>query len=412
MPARVPPDPDRLARSLKRAEASLAPAPPPSAPVPSAPHRAGPAAGLLASVTALVVVGVATGHHGLLWGALALLVSGGLLLFSELGRNVLGHLPGVPQDPERPHVGMGASIEAGAVIEPGASVEMGATVGAGAVIRRGAVVRMGSAVGPGAVIEAGAVVSWGADVGTGAVVEASAVVGAGSSIAAHSRVPADARVLPGSTFSSSGAPVSRAPVAPTDPRHLRIDAACDRLLADLARTSPQVRAYLGEPGQTVSALRATCHQLLEREQALRAESTPEALERLEQEKAVLAARASQTKDEAVRRSLGGALAAIADQQRQRAHLGATAERLDAEATRLVLTVEAMSAQVVRLAAASSAPPGSPEATSPEGLPQLQTQIEAVAEALESLAAQDAGLAPVAPIAAPAEPGAPAERVRG
>jgi carbonic anhydrase/acetyltransferase-like protein (isoleucine patch superfamily) len=355
----------------------------------------------------------AFGEPALLVAALMMMVLGGVMLFTGLGQNLLAHLPGAALDPRRAHIGMGATVAADATVEPGASVEMGADVRAGAVVRASAVVRMGSTVGKGAVIESGAVVSWGADVKEGAVVEAGAVIGAGATVGPGARVPAGTRLLPGSTFSRgmSRPSSSPAPGLVADPRHHRVDAACDRLEADFARTPGNLRAFLSQPGQTIASLRSACHALLAREQRLRAEATPEALERLELERAVLAARAASSSDEVVRRSLEGAVAAIVEQQRQRASLTATADRLDAEATRLVLTLEGMSAQVVRLTEAS----GENAAPTPQlagSVKQLHDEIDAVAQALEGLAAEDRHLPPIAPTAAPPEEGSAAPvRVR-
>jgi chromosome segregation ATPase len=209
-------------------------------------------------------------------------------------------------------------------------------------------------------------------------------------------------LLPGASFSQarrSGAPAA-AVIA--DPRHARIDAACDRLEADLRQTPEQLRGFLGEPGKTVAALRGTCHQLLERERTLRGEASPEAFARLDEEKRVLATRAAGSADQAVRRSLEGAVAAIDDQQRQREVLRATAERLDAESTRLVLTLEAMSAQIVRLNSTSQSSAAQTPAMA-GSVNQLRDEIEAVAEALESLASPDREIPPpIAEVTAPAE----------
>lgn len=351
--------------------------------------------GLSAACTALIAVGFATGNMAMVYGGIIGLVFGGLLLFTAIGRTFLSHVPGVPLDPTRPHVGLGAEVASDAVVEPGASVEMGADVESGAIVRRGAIVRMGSTIGKNAVIESGAVVSWGADVMAGAVVGAGSTIGAGATVHENARVPRDTHLLPGQDF-TAGMSGNAGPAKASDPRHARIDAACDRLLNDLAKTPENLRSFLGDPDRTVSALRGTCHDLLEREKLMRAEAAPEALERLDEEKKVLTARRDKSTDEAVRRSLDGALAAIDDQRRQRGHLSAIAERLDAEATRLVLTLEAMSSQVVRLSAASA---GSAEATPAlaQSAAQLQNEIEAVAEALEGLTREDAGMQPIAPI---------------
>jgi acetyltransferase-like isoleucine patch superfamily enzyme len=399
-------DADRLARSLQRMEASLSRvgARAPSAPAVAPRKQSGPALALTSGAVAALTLGVVLAEPALVVAALAMLVLGGLGLFTAVGQNLLRHLPGAARDPTRASIGLGAEVASDAVVEPGASVEMGVDVRAGAIIRSGAVVRMGSTIGERAVIEAGALISWGVDVEEGAVVESEAVVGAGATVAANTRVPRGTRLMPGASFTqarSAGAPAAS---VPTDPRHARIDAACDRLEADLRQTPAPLREFLGEPRSTVAALRGTCHQLLERERALRGEASPEAFARLEEEKQVIAARAAGSADQAVRRSLEGAVAAIEDQQRQREVLRSTAERLDAESTRLVLTLEAMSAQIVRLNSTSQ----STAAQTPVmagSVNQLRDEIEAVALALESLASTDAELPPpIAEVTAPAEGG--------
>jgi uncharacterized protein YukE len=89
-------------------------------------------------------------------------------------------------------------------------------------------------------------------------------------------------------------------------------------------------------------------------------------------------------------------------ERQREVLRATAERLDAESTRLVLTLEAMSAQIVRLNSTSQSSVAQTPAMA-GSVNQLRDEIEAVAEALESLASPDRKIPPpIAEVTAPGE----------
>ncbi len=325
----------------------------------------------------LVAVAIATGSWG--WVVAAVLV--GVVSAAAVLSDVLSRAAG-PRDPSRPHIGMGAEIAADAVIEPGASVEMGATVRAGAVIKRGAVVRMGADVREGAVVEEGAVVSWGADVKANAVVERDAVVGAGATVHENARVPSGMHLSPGADWSAARGG-SRAPATPADPRKARIDAACDRLQNELAQASPQLREALGVSDQTVTALRKTSHGVLGRERALRAEAAPEAFAQLERERAELTHKIAAASDDAVRRSLQSAVKAIDDQQRQRDSLRRSADRLDAEVTRLQFTLEGMGTQLVRLRTAGF------EAAAPTtdvvgSLNQLYDEIDAIAEGLEAV----------------------------
>src|SRR5512143_804519 len=98
------PDKDRLERSLLRMEASLsrvgtsARATPPRPPSKKSRAPAVAGGGITAACTALVAVGFATGNMTMVYAGLAGLVLGGLLLFTQVGRSFLGHVPGVPVD--------------------------------------------------------------------------------------------------------------------------------------------------------------------------------------------------------------------------------------------------------------------------------------------------------------------------
>jgi len=290
-----------------------------------------------------------------------------------------------------PRVGMGATVASDAILHDRSVVEMGATVGAAAVLERGAVVRMGASVGPRAVLEAGATVSWGASVGEGAVVGAGAVVAAGSDVAAGARVPARTSMAPGTNWTDamSGSRVAAAPTreqlaAASDPRAEHIRRACDRLEEEYARAPEPVRAMFGEARSTLSSLRRTCLDLLAREQALRAEASPEALLRLDQEKAAIEARLAQASDEQVRRSLSGAVTAIAAQREQRKLLQNNADRLEAELTRLVWTMDGMGTELLRVRTAGAELYQGSTSEIAQSVQQLQDEINNIAQALEEL----------------------------
>lgn len=412
-----------LQQRLERLSAALAQAPLAPRPMPASGPTTRSAAdqarsmgrGGLALAVALLAVGVATGSPALWVLASVLGVLSGVLLMGGVGEALLSSLPAglAPKDPTRPHIGLGASIAQDAIIEPGATVEMGADVGPGAVVKRGAVVRMGATVRGGAILEEGVVVGWGADVLRGAVVGREAVVGAGATVHAEATVPPGTRLLPGATWAKGtgtrAAPTGAAPTgagpasapAAADPREARIHAACERITAELRQAPAQVRAALGANEQAVHALRETCLGLLDRERLLRAECSPQSLAFLDRERAELERRIATSTDAPVRRSLEQAVAAIDDQRRQRALLRLSAERLDAELTRLVWTLDGMGAQLVRLRSAGLEAARAPDAGVLQSMQQLHEEIDAIAEALEhvaqgDVAQDDAAEAPSAP----------------
>jgi len=290
-----------------------------------------------------------------------------------------------------PQVGMGATVAADAILHDGSVVEMGASVGAGAVIERGAVVRMGASVGARAVLEAGATVSWGASVHDGAVIGAGAVVAAGSDVAAGARVPPQTSMAPGTNWTAAlsgvrhAAPLLRddAELA-ADPRAEHIRKACDRLEEEYARAPELVRGMFGDARTTLSSLRRTCLDLLARERALRAEASPVALQRLEQEQAALETRLAQATDEQVRRSLSGAVTAIAAQHEQRRLLQNNADRLEAELTRLIWTMDGMGTELLRVRTTGAELSQGSTVEIAQSVRQLQDEINSIAEALEEL----------------------------
>lgn len=289
-------------------------------------------------------------------------------------------------------VDMGATVGAGAVLREGALVEMGASVGAGAVLERGAIVRMGATVGPRALLEEGASVSWGASIGEGAVIGAGAVVAAGSDVAAGARVPPHTYLSAGTTWTAGQGDTSRLPAARTrdeleaasDPRTERIQKACDRLEDEYARAPEPVRAMFGDTRATLTSLRRTCLDLVARERALRAEAAPEALARLDQEKSAIEARLAQATDDQVRQSLSGAVKAITAQQEQRKQLQNSADRLEAELTRLIWTVDGMGTELVRVRTAGAELYTGSTAEIAKSVEQLKDEINNIAQALEEV----------------------------
>jgi hypothetical protein len=117
---------------------------------------------------------------------------------------------------------------------------------------------------------------------------------------------------------------------------------------------------------------------------LRAEGSPEALTRLEQEKSAIEARLALASDEQVRRSLSGAVTAIAAQQQQRRLLQNHADRLEAELTRLIWTVDGMGTELVHLRTAGAELHQGSTAEIARSVEQLQDEINNITQALEEV----------------------------
>jgi len=304
---------------------------------------------------------------------------------------VARRLSPAPSPDAPPHIGMGATIAPDAIVEPGAVVEMGATLRSGAIVRSGARVGMGATVGARAVVESGALISWGATVRSDAVVGERSVVGMGATVGRGVRVPAGTRLRPGATYSSGwlkelfGMTPLPPPAPAPDPAAARVATVCDRLAAELRAAPAQVRSFLGASEATIASLRRTCEDLVRRERTLRAEVDPAAVGRLEEERGRLEARIAAEPDELIRRSLEGAVAAIDAQRRQRELLRLGADRLQAEQTRLVYTLEGLASQFVRLRSAGAGAATLPPVELEKGVAQLGAEIDAIADALEQVA---------------------------
>ena len=355
---------------------------------------------------ALFALAFLTGHHWILVLAMAAAAAGGLLFASPQARALLAGLAG--QGPEgQTHVGIGATVSSSAVLEQGARVEMGAMVGARVRVRSGAVVRMGASVSHDAVIDSKAIVSWGAMVGAGAVVEEGAIVGAGATVQKNARVPAGMWLRPGATYGANHSLASvlqkRPQPAEADPRTSRVAAVCDRLEAELRASPERVRAFLGGTEGTIGTLRRTCEDLARRERELRLEADAGALARLAEERAALEKRAAAEKDEEVAASLRGALLALDEQKRQRELLRVAADRLEAEHTRLLYTLEGLASQFVRLRTAGAEVARNPEEME-RAIVQLRAELDAIAEALEEVSRVTPSGMPGALAEAPASAG--------
>ena len=191
----------------------------------------------------------------------------------------------------------------------------------------------------------------------------------------------------GKPFENGGIPqppVRGAAVAQQDPRDARVDAICDRILAEL-RTSPEaVKDIFIKPEETISALRNTCRNLTRRERDLRRFLSPTDDERLTREREALQKRIDGESDEVTRMRLASALAALDAQRDQRLELGRAAARFDAEHTRISYTLENLYTQVVRMRSADSSSVDVAGAGLRRSLDMLSKEANALADALEKV----------------------------
>ncbi|MGZ6125652.1 MAG: hypothetical protein ACXWLR_11875 [Myxococcales bacterium] len=158
---------------------------------------------------------------------------------------------------------------------------------------------------------------------------------------------------------------------------------CDRLEVELKASPERVRAFLGGSEGTIGSLRRTCEDLVSRESELRAGADAAALARLDEERAALEKRSLQEKDELIAKSLRGALAAIDEQKLQREMLKLAADRLEAEHTRLLYTLQGLASQFVRLRTAGDAR-GREPAEMERAVTQLRAELDAIADALDEV----------------------------
>lgn len=176
-----------------------------------------------------------------------------------------------------------------------------------------------------------------------------------------------------------------APVASgLDSRAARIDEVCNKLLAALKDAPASVRDFLSTPEQTVEGLRKSCHELLKREVALRQLANAEEMERLNTERVGLEARIAGESDELVRSRLQGALTALDNQRAQHAEVLKSANRLEAERTRLGYTLDGLYAQVMRVRTAGAEDGEIVQAGLRTSLDQLREEMNALADAVEQV----------------------------
>ena len=178
----------------------------------------------------------------------------------------------------------------------------------------------------------------------------------------------------------AGGIVASAPGA--DPRDVRVDAICDKILAEL-RTSPDpVKEIFRKPEETIAALRSTCRDLTRRERELRRFLSTEEDTRLTREREALSGRIERESDEVTKMRLASALAALDAQRDQRAELARSAARFDAEHTRISYTLESLYTQIVRMRSADSSSVDVAGAGLRRSLDMLSHEVDALADALE------------------------------
>ncbi|GMU00748.1 hypothetical protein KH5H1_48680 [Corallococcus caeni] len=179
-------------------------------------------------------------------------------------------------------------------------------------------------------------------------------------------------------------PREQVPEAPADPRLKRVDAVCEKLLAELRAGKGVLQEMVRSPERTVQDLRKSCHELIRRERELRTVAPPEDVRRLADERKTLETRWAAEEDVVVRDRLRAALQVLDEQVRQRAELTRAADRLEAEYTRLAYTLENLYAQVLRVRSADAADADVAGAGLRHSVEQLGAEVDAVTSALEEV----------------------------
>ncbi|CAM4204470.1 coiled-coil domain-containing protein [Corallococcus exiguus] len=177
---------------------------------------------------------------------------------------------------------------------------------------------------------------------------------------------------------------AKVPEAPVDPRLTRVDAVCEKLLAELRAGKGVLQEMVRSPERTVQDLRKSCHELVRRERELRTVAPPEDVQRLADERKKLETRWAAEEDVVVRDRLRAALQVLDEQVRQRAELTKAADRLEAEFTRLAYTLENLYAQVLRVRSADAADADVAGAGLRHSVEQLGAEVDAVTSALEEV----------------------------
>lgn len=184
--------------------------------------------------------------------------------------------------------------------------------------------------------------------------------------------------------SGAGAPLPSTSASTADPRDVRADSICDKILAEL-RVSPEaVKEMFRKPEETIAALRTTCRDLTRRERELRKFLSSEEDVRLVRERDALKKRIDAETDDVTKLRLSSALAALDAQRDQRTELARSAARFDAEHTRIAYTLESLYTQIVRMRSADSASIDVAGAGLRRSLDMLSQEVNALADALEKV----------------------------
>ncbi|MGI5863341.1 MAG: hypothetical protein ACOX6T_14970 [Myxococcales bacterium] len=174
----------------------------------------------------------------------------------------------------------------------------------------------------------------------------------------------------------------------------RVELLADRLRQELRRASPLVREALHRPEETVEELRDACRILLRRERELRGALAARDEARLLCERAALGRRIERETDEVCRQRLERAASALDLELEQRAALGASASRLEAERTRILYSLEMLYTQLLRVRSADAASADLAGAAVRVRLEQMSEELAAVAEALDETHADLSRVVPV------------------
>jgi len=205
-------------------------------------------------------------------------------------------------------------------------------------------------------------------------------------------------------FRSPGQRVAPPPAVPRDPRDLRVDTICDKILVELKSSPEVVKEIFRKPEETVQALRTTCRDLSRREREVRAFLSPEEDARLSREREALQRKVDSEDDEITKMRLASALAALDQQRDQRAELGRAAARFDAEHTRISYTLESLYTQVVRMRSADSSSVDVAGAGLRRSLDMLSQEVNALADALEKVNSGEAARMTKVQAQGPDDPG--------
>jgi len=170
----------------------------------------------------------------------------------------------------------------------------------------------------------------------------------------------------------------------------RVDSLCDKLLEEIKKGPAVLREVVRKPEESVRGLRDAIHALAQREAEVRALVTTADGDRLQRERADLVTRRDGAGDPVTRERWEGALEALDAQLQHRETLRTQAARLEAERVRLVYTLENLYTQV--LAVRSTAASDQAGTQLRQSVDRLGDEISAVAGALESMQAVDAGAA--------------------